>query len=264
MSVHVHVDRHDELRLFEDLLEGRRDERILLVEGPPGLGKTLLMLEYGRMAREAGVPCARVDLKLPGTAAFDVLGTMCEEWVECPFRQFRWQVEALQRPGAEVTVRGVVQFGRSTIRVAMSDPDETARRERRWLVTGAVMADVREWLEGEGRAVMLLDSYDPDKVTPDVQQWVEGTLLPHVRRTPGLVVVVAGQRTPPASAMWEEVCCRLELGPLDDPDDWMVFVEAEEIQATREVVSAMCHVFEGHPMMLATKLSTLRTWGGAA
>jgi len=263
MSVHVHVDRHNELRLFQDLLEGRRDDRILLVEGPPGLGKTLLMLEYGRMAREAGVPCARADLKLPGTAQFDVLGTMCEEWVECPFRQFRRQVEALQRPAAEVTLRGVVQFGRSTIQVAMSDPDETARRERQRLVTAALMADVRDWLGRERRALILLDSYDPDKVTPDLQQWVEGTLLPHVRRTPGLLLVVAGQRTPSPSAVWEEVCCRLALGPLDDPDDWMVFVQAQEIHATREVVSAFCHAFQGHPMMLATKLSTLRTWGGA-
>lgn len=260
----LHVDREKELALFQAMLEGQREEQILLVEAPAGLGKTLLMLEYGRMAREAGVPCAMVDLRCVGVAAFDVLATVCEEWVECPFGQFRRQVEALQRPGAGVTVRGIVQIGRPTIQVAMSDPDEGARRERRRLVTEALMADVREWLGGERRAAILIDTYNPDEVTPELERWVEGLLLPYVQRTPGLIAVIAGQGVPGASAMWEGVCCRLRLEPLRNPDDWMKLVEAEELPASREIVSAFCHVHEGHPMTVAIALSTLRTWGGAA
>jgi hypothetical protein len=264
MSPHVHVDREEELRLFQDMLEGRREERILLVEAASGLGKTLLMLEYQRLAEQAGVACAMLDLRHVGVAAFEVLASLCEEWVDCPFGQFRRQVEALQESAAQVRVERVFQIGRPTIQVAMGGPDEATRRERRRLVTEALMADVRGWLGEEHRAAMLIDTYNPDLVTPELRRWVEGVLLPHVRRTPGLVAVIAGQETPPKSAMWEGVCCRVRLQPLEDPEDWMVFVEAERIPASRQVVSAFCHANEGHPMKLAIALSTLRTWGGAA
>ena len=262
----LHVDRRDELQLFDDMLAGRREERILLVQAPSGLGKSLLMLEYGRMARRAGVPRAICDLRCVGVAPFDVLATVCDDWIGCPFDTFRRQVADLQRPGADVTVRGVVQIGRPTIQVAMSDPNEGTRRERRRLVTQALMADVRAWLGGRRRAVLLLDSYDPPPsgVTPEMRQWVEGALLPSVRRTPGLMAVVAGQTPPAVSAMWEEVCCRMELPPLDDPDDWMEFVRAEQIPVSRQIVAAFCHEHGGHPVKVALALSAMRGWGGAS
>jgi hypothetical protein len=262
MSPHVHVDREKELRLFQHILEGRREERILLVEAPTGLGKTLLMLEYQRLAHQADIPCAMLDLRHVGVAVFEILATLCAEWVDCPFEQFRRQVESLQQPAAHVDLRRIFQIGRPTIQVAMSAPDEATRRERRRLVTEALMADLRGWLRGERRAVMLVDTYNPDLVTPELRQWVEGVLLPHVRRTPGLIAVVAGQEIPPVSVMWEGICCRLRLGPLDNPDDWMDFVEDESIPVDRRTVSAFCHAHKGHPMTLTIALSTLRTWGG--
>ena len=84
------------------------------------------------------------------------------------------------------------------------------------------------------------------------------------RKLPEGTLWIAGQETPPVSAMWERVCCRVRLRPLEDPEDWMMFVEAEKIPASRQVVSAFCHAHEGHPMKLAIELNKLRTWGGSA
>jgi len=260
MSPHVHIDREEELRLFQHILQGHREERILLVEAPSGLGKTRLMLEYQRLAREAGVPCAMLDLRHVGAVVFEVLATLCEEWRDCPFQEFRRQVGSLRQTTAHVTMRGVVQIGRPEIQVAMSDPNEATRRERRRLLAEALMADLREWLGGERRAVMLIDTYNPDLVTPELRQWMEGVLLPHVRRTPGLIATIAGQEIPPASAMWENICHRLHLRPLDDPDDWMEVVEAKNIPVSRQVVSAFCYAHGGHPVQMAMRLDALRTW----
>ena len=77
----IHVDRKLELQLFSDLLHGARQERILLIEGPPGLGKTSLMLEYQRLVHEGGTPYVVVDLGSMAVAALEVLAMLREELV---------------------------------------------------------------------------------------------------------------------------------------------------------------------------------------
>jgi hypothetical protein len=258
VSSHIHIGRQAELNLFRDLLHGECEERILLVGSPPGFGKTLLMIEYQRLAHQEGVPCALLDLRYV-TAVFEGLATLCEEWEDCDFGQFHRQVEVLQQSPVHVDVRGVLQIGRPEIQIALTGPDEETRRSRRLLLTEALMADLRRWLRGERRAVIIIDTYNADTV-PELRQWVEGMLLPHVRRSPGLLAVVAGQAVPQASLMWEDCCCRLTLQPLENPDDWMEFVELRKIPAPREVVSAFCHAHHGHPLTIATHLSALCDW----
>ncbi len=262
MSYNVHIDRDKELLLFQHILRGQRKENILLIEAPSGLGKTLLLLEYQRLASEANVPFAMLDLRYVGAAVSEILSTLCEEWAACPFQRFRRHIESFQDLAPQIDLHGVFQFGRPTIQIALNAPDEATRRERRRTLTHALITDLLEWLSGERRAVILIDTYNPDLATPALRQWVEGILLPHVRRSPNLVAVVAGQETPHPSAMWESACCRLHLSPLDNPDDWMEFVAAKSISVDRRTVSAFCHAHGGHPVQMAMRLDALRTWEG--
>lgn len=265
MSPHIHIDRQAEKDLFRNFLTGCDDACILLIEAPSGLGKTLLMLEYQRIARDVGVRYAVLDLRGIGGVVSEVIATICEEWADCPFEAFRGCVRAFQHPAADVAVHGVIQIGRPQIQVAINTPDETTRRERQRQLTEALVADLRDWLQEQGPGVLLIDTYNPgDPVTPGLQQWVEGVLLPHVRRTPGLYVVLAGQHIPEQSAMWEGACRRHHLQPLHNPADWMAYVEAEGIPADIQVVSAFCHANGGHPLKLAMMLSSLRSWGGGS
>ncbi|MBB4764681.1 AAA family ATPase [Amorphoplanes digitatis] len=48
------VGRRDELRAFDDALDGRSPRRVLFVHGPGGIGKTTLLLEMFARARAAG------------------------------------------------------------------------------------------------------------------------------------------------------------------------------------------------------------------
>lgn len=260
MSRHVHVDRQPELRLFQDILEGRRDECILLIEAPSGLGKTLLMLEYQRLAEKAEIPCAMLDLRHVGVAVFEILATLCDEWSDCPFHQFRQQIASFQQPVPRVDLHRVIQIGSPTIQIALNAPDEATRRERRHLITAALVADLQDWLGHERRALMIMDTYNPDLVTPELRQWVEGILLPHVRRCPSLIAVIAGQETPTTTVMWEQSCYHLPLRRLHNPHDWMHFVQERGIPLTLENVAMICHLREGHPFEIVMELSKLETW----
>jgi hypothetical protein len=266
MSSRVHVDRQPEINRFLEMLHGRQEERILLIEAPSGRGKTWLLLEYQKRTAEAHVPCALIDLRVGGVGVSDALATVAEEFGWERFDRFTRQVAAWARPAAEVTIHGVLQIGRPQIQVVLGGPDEPTRRERRRVLTDALIADLRAWLGSAGRAVVIVDTYNvagaEQKVTPELREWLEGVFLPRVRRTPGLVMVVAGQQTPEVNTSWEACCERITLGPLTDPYEWMPYVAAVGATASLEVVSAFCHSCRGEPSAIAMMLSGLRSWGG--
>lgn len=266
MSRRVHIDRKPELDRFDDMLHGRQEERILLIEAPSGRGKTWLLLEYQKRAAHAGVPSALIDLRVGSMGVSDALATLGEEFGWERLGRFQRQVAEWGRLTADVTIHGVLQIGRPQIQVVLGGPDEQTRRERRRVLTDALMSDVRDWLGATGRAVIFVDTYNvagaDKKVEPELREWLEGVLLPHVRRTPGLIVVVAGQQTPEVNMGWEACCDRIVLGPLDDPREWMPYVAAVGATASIEVVSAYCHSCRGEPSAIAMHLSSLRNWGG--
>ena len=243
------------------MLEGRQEERILLVAAPSGRGKTWLLLEYQKQAVRAGVPCALIDLRLGGMGVSDTLAVLGEEFGWEHLGRFQRQVTEWERPSADSA-----PIGRPRIQAALGGADERTRRERLRVLTDALVADLRAWLEPAGRAVVIVDTYNvagkDQKVGPELREWLEGVFLPHVRRTAGLVVVVAGQQTPEVNTGWEACCDRIELGPLDDPHEWMPYVAAVGATASLEVVAAFCHTCRGEPSAIAPMLSSLRNWGG--
>lgn len=260
----IHIDRKAELDLFRDILEGRRSERILLVEAPPGRGKSLLLLEYQKMTAGAGVPYATLELGRGSIGIHDVLMTMPEEWGWEHFPAFRGSVEEMLRPTAGVSVSGIVQIGRPQVQVVLGQEDREVRRVRQRALTDALFRDLRTWLGRTGRAVLFVDTYNPPQtVEPELQEWLEGVFLGHVRRCEGLVVVIAGQKVPSPNIAWERCCHRLNLLPLDNPDDWMSLVQALGLKVSWRDVSLVCHIHKGEPLAIATSLSMLRDWGGA-
>jgi AAA ATPase domain len=55
------VGRRDELATFDDALAGRSTQRVLIVHGPGGIGKTTLLQELHRRARIAGRSALLLD-----------------------------------------------------------------------------------------------------------------------------------------------------------------------------------------------------------
>ncbi|MGB9724389.1 MAG: hypothetical protein ACP5OO_10090 [Chloroflexia bacterium] len=263
----IHIDRKPELDLFQNILEGRRTERILLVEAPPGRGKTLLLMEYQKMAVQAGVPCAALDLRTGSLGIHDVLAAMPEEWGWKHFPTFRHSVEGMLRPAAEVTVSGILQIGRPQVRVVPGQEEREVRRWRQRTLTDALFQDLGTWLGSTGRAILFVDTYnpegDPQTVEPELQEWLEGVFLGHARRCTGLVVVIAGQKAPSPNIAWERCCHRLYLAPLDNPDDWMDLVRVLDLKLSRRDVSLVCRLYRGEPLGIATGLGKLRDWGGS-
>lgn len=265
------ADRDDELALLDDILHPDAPRRILLLEAESGLGKTLLLEEYQTRIRTSGHRLAVIDLAVGGMGVADVLSAVCDEWGWEEFPRFQAAIEALLRPRAEVDVHGVVQIGRPQLQVVMSAEDAAQRQARARRLTTAWIDDVRAWLSDAGPAVIMIDTYNlqdtpqrPATVDTELRTWLEGVFLNHVRRTTSLRLVLAGQQTPAPNLAWEGCCHRYQLGPIDDPDEWMPFAESIGARVDRTLVSAYCHTEEGHPFAIATRLGMLCSWEGVA
>jgi hypothetical protein len=57
------ADRSEEFACFERMLRGQWDERILLLHGPSGRGKTVLLKHFSDLVEQSNVAYAKVDLK---------------------------------------------------------------------------------------------------------------------------------------------------------------------------------------------------------
>ena len=68
------ADRLREWPAIVELLAGRSRERILLLQGPSGLGKSFLVREAATYAKLLGIPTVRVDLKGGGIDVESILG----------------------------------------------------------------------------------------------------------------------------------------------------------------------------------------------
>lgn len=241
-----HVDRTDELALLARILAPQARQRILLLQAPPGFGKSLLLDQYEDRLLEEKILYARVDLSAPGFGVLDFLRYLCDEW-------------------------GRTDFGRcvSAMEQFVVGGGPTERKERIEKLTEVWFQDCKAWLESKSQAVIIVDAYNVEAagertatVDPELCAWLEATFLLQVRRTPGLRLVLAGQQVPPPHGAWEHHCCRHTLEPISDPGDWMEWVRAVGWRISHEVVSAFCHSTRGHPLQMAMMLQGLAGWEG--
>ena len=77
--------------------------------------------------------------------------------------------------------------------------------------------------------------------------------LAHHELTPGLVVVVAGQRLPELSSEWDEYCCRMALAGLH-PSHWFAYAQQIKVPLSEETVQAFHTRFHGLPAEMVNTL----------
>ena len=67
MAREIPVDREEEIELFNTMLSGKTEERILLIEAQSGMGKTILLGEFSH-CKPKRIDFAKIDFKGGGTS----------------------------------------------------------------------------------------------------------------------------------------------------------------------------------------------------
>jgi hypothetical protein len=81
-----------------------------------------------------------------------------------------------------------------------------------------------------------------------------------VKGKTNLRVVVAGQTVPNPNSQWEKWCLRHELGPIDDPNDWVHWALNNGIEVDQTNIDLICHLTDGHPLLTHTYLGKVPAW----
>lgn len=252
MSHREPANREDELDLFDRMIAGRTEERILLLEAEGQIGKSTLLLAFERRCLH-DVPCAAVDLKGSSTGLHEVFYRLCDALGWDYFPTFRACVESLGR----VTIDRNVIIGRAEIEVALRTPDEGDRAARRAQLTQALFDDLRAW---EGCLVLLFDTYEQADL--EVRDWLAGPCLARARRTANLVVVVAGRQVPVPSIEWASCCHHHRLGAVEDVDAWENYARRQGWPVPRAWIEGFCAALRGHPGQVDEMLASAARWGG--
>ncbi len=249
------ANRETEFELFKQIISGQTKERILLLEAAGGLGKTTLLSEF--MRRCPGEVCqAPVDLKGNNTGLHQIFYRLCDaldpDWKYFP--AFTARVEGL----GQVTIADNKIIGRADIAIALQSPDEGNRAARRADLTRAFFTDLRAM---QRRLLLIFDTFDEAPL--EVQEWLQSSFLAFARRTPDLMVIVAGRQVPVENIEWAACCICHRLLPVREPEPWHIYAERMgAVLPSPEWIAAFCDLLDGHPLEIAKALARYVPAGG--
>lgn len=235
------ANREPEFELFNRMLAGETEERILLLEAGGGMGKTTLLEAFMRHCSQH-TDCVPIDLKGSGTGLHEIFYKVCEslEWERFP--AFRACMERRVGDPVQVNINKNWMFGRNEIKVALHSAEASDRAIQRAELTRAFLEDLRKMRR---RLLLVFDTFD--EASPDVQEWLEGSFLGAARRISDLFVVVAGRRVPKPTIEWSAHCCHRCLSGVEDVDAWDAYAQRCGLFVPRDWIEGYCVALEGHP-----------------
>lgn len=240
------ADYSDERQAFESLLGGQCAERILLLRGESGSGKTAL-LTHCQHDIPAGVK--HVDIQLRGSTVdiaeiFFRAGRVVK-WER--LRGFTDQVAQLQRsPVVKIDHNWLVGMG-NHINVALQADSPHDRTYRRAALTEAWFDDVGAFPEP---LLVLFDTFE--QATEEIKEWLSGPFLARVAKIDALRVVIAGQIVPDKHNIeWGECCREHRLYGVPEAVHWLPVIQALGRYIPNDSplnwLAGVCHALQGNP-----------------
>lgn len=190
-----HVDRADELHAFLSLLDPSTEEHVMVVGGPPAMGKSWFLQKCVAFRPPASM-LAKVDFKELGSGVSEIvwhIATNIDHGGRFP-NTFR-KLEELSGP--QSTSQSLNAAGRATPNLAPN------------ILTKLLVDEARTSRMPGSTDLIVMDSLE--FATPLVRGWVSNVLIGSVIKDPGLVLLVAGQncadvgRSSPVGVIYREL-----------------------------------------------------------
>jgi hypothetical protein len=243
MAREIQVDREEELDIFNNMLSGKTEERILLIEAKSGMGKTILLGEYGRNKPKT-IGFAKIDFKGGGTSVAELFYRLRDKLGGgTNFPHLGKELKGVLNPSIDIGRNLIV--GKNQIDTYLSGPDEQEREMRLSALTDAFFADMRAF----GKLLLMFDTYE--KCDPSVKKWISDSFLSRVQTSPNIFVVIAGQEVPEENLEWD--CIGMKLKGITH-SYWHEYAKSRGMTIHLEYIRACCDIYEGHPLKMKNYL----------
>jgi hypothetical protein len=215
MLIEDFVNRETQLDLLWNMVCGKVDQRILLIRGPGGIGKTYLLDECRARCQAEKIACVRIDFDTLLERGYmtivqmlwDQLGPLGFERLDQALATASnlspWQVDRDREPPSggvafdgSTTIHGDVVGGNVyNINQASRHDHPMVQQRMQMLVTSALRECLAD-LAGTYRLVFLIDSWQD--VPTDTRDWLRRHLLTWVadKTLSQAVMVIAGRELP--------------------------------------------------------------------
>lgn len=253
MSPSVHVDRREELALFEAIIAGSISHRGLLVTARPpsdGMGKTALLKAFRKAVSSSSVTrMGCVDLK-GADSVLQILEEFCVQ-LDGPFSRFHALRLQVLRPHITTVIENsrlrAVSFDIRTGTEPAADHSAISAGS----LTEAFIADLDEYHDCALGQITVIAFDTFEAANASVQRWVGSHLLPRLQSRPWLVLVVAGNEIPDLDLQADDLCELVVLEPLDieSVSEYLQMVGLGDSAETSRFVYA---VTNGRPLEVVT------------
>jgi hypothetical protein len=247
------ANRTQEMALFQAILEGRDDRRILLIEAQSGYGKTGLMSRFADQCPR-GTIAVRLDLKAAGGLGIAYVFYRIRRALESlRFPEYERAIGRLLHPhqgAAKVEIQDNDLSGdQSVIQVVLQGGSETERQFRLQQVQSAFFKDLRQC---GSSLVFILDTFNG--ATEELQQWVAGSFLVEVADHSRFFAVVAGQVVPEPSIDWDRLHHKCCLSPIREHAAWYAYAQAMGYGFDQKELGILVDLFNGVPNSIGKAL----------
>jgi energy-coupling factor transporter ATP-binding protein EcfA2 len=241
------ADYEAERQAFEALLARECAQRILLVQGVSGCGKTALLNACQRtLPRE--IRHVPVQFRDNATGMAEIFSRTVRSLGGLEYLpHFAQAVDTLSHL-TQVRLQDIHQRGSGNrISLALRTDDPHEREKRRVRLTETWFEDVQAQ---QPHLLLIMDTYE--KAVTEVKDWLSGPFLARVADTSAVRVVIAGQEVPdPHNIEWEHCCTYRELYGVVEAQYWLPVMQAlgrrVPVEPPLVYLAGICSALRGHP-----------------
>jgi hypothetical protein len=244
----------NELTFFQNMVTGKNDQRILLIQAESGYGKTGLMIRFADLCPKETI-AVRLDLKAAGGLGIAYVFYRIRKVLSTyQFLAYEAAIGRFLAPGqSEVEIRNNDLSGdQSLIQVVLQGNSETERQLRLSQLQSAFFKDLQQCASP---IVFILDTFN--EATPELQHWISGNFLMEVADNQRLYSVVAGQEVPKPSIEWESLHHKYCLFAINDHGVWYEYAKDEGYPFDLKELGVLVDLFQGVPHLVEKALQTV-------
>ena len=231
-----------ELHLFEQMLRGQVQERILLIEAPSGYGKTGLMGRFEILCSQKIHPVL-IDLKGAQAGIAFVFSRIQRVLGKKRFPDFNAQIDRFLNSGVQIQNNRLTGEG-SNIQVILDVPPE----ERKYRLIQLQQVFFEDLERFDRPIAFILDTYNG--ATEELAGWIESPFLAEVALNPKLFAIVAGQIIPQPTIEWQNLHHHCKLDRIMEREAWYGYVKDVGYCFSSEEIDFLIDAVEGVPAQM--------------
>ncbi len=237
-----------ELHLFEQMLRGQVQERILLIEAPSGYGKTGLMGRFQGLCIQKIHPVV-IDLKGAEAGIPFVFSRIQRALGKKHFPNFNAKIDRLFNSGVQIQNNRLTGEG-SNIQVIL----DVLPEERKYRLTQLQEVFFEDLERFEHPIAFILDTYNG--ATEELAGWIQSSFLHEVALNKKLFAIVAGQIIPQPMIEWQNEYHHCKLDRIMEREAWYGYVKDVGYCFSSEEIDFLIDAVEGVPAQVVLFLES--------